>query len=154
MPSRAARVCPEEGLAVFYTGMTPELKRFLPATTVLIVIVAAAVATASIQEEPPRVHPLFELSARSASPFPSDMFTVADSDQATGRRVNLPYPDCAARPSDCQDLNHINTLDGFGLQTRISIPFDGRINPRRCRQAMCSSSAGPARVTGARQAAR
>jgi hypothetical protein len=54
---------------------------------------------------------------------------VADSTQNTGRRVNLPYPDCAIRMSDCEDLDVINTLDGFGLQTRISIPFDGAIAP-------------------------
>jgi hypothetical protein len=116
-----------------YTSMMTELKRFLRATAGLIIIVAAGVTSRAldygIREEPPRVHPLFELSVRSTSPFPSDMFTVVDADQATGRRVNMPYPDCLARPSDCQDLDLINTLDGFGLQTRISIPFDGAINP-------------------------
>ena len=81
------------------------------------------------EDEPPRVHPLFQLSDRAASPFPSDIFTVVDAAQATGRRVNLPYPDCAARPSDCDDVGYLNTLDGFGLTTRISIPFDGAIDP-------------------------
>jgi hypothetical protein len=109
--------------------MMPKPTRFLSATAGLIVIVAAAVTSAGIQEEPPRVHPLFELSVRGATPFPSDVFTVVDANQATGRRVNLPYPDCVARPSDCQDLDLINTLDGFGLRTRISVPFDGPINP-------------------------
>ena len=111
--------------------MRTELKRSVPATAGLIVIVAVASTAldAGIQEEPPRVHPLFELTERYASPFPSDMFTVVDADQATGRRVNLPYPDCLARSSDCEDLDLINTLDGFGLQTRISIPFDGAIHP-------------------------
>ena len=42
--------------------------------------------------------------------------------------MNFPYPDCTADISDCQDLDVINTLDGFGLQTRISIPFDGPID--------------------------
>ena len=113
--------------------MLTELKRFLPAATGLIVIVATAVTSnaldPAIKEEPPRVHPLFELSVRSASPFPSDIHTVADAAQATRRRINLLYPDCVARPSDCQDLDFINTLDGFGLRPRISIPFDGAINP-------------------------
>ena len=81
------------------------------------------------KDEPPRVHPLFQLSERAASPFPTDIFTVVDAAQATGRRVNLPYPDCAARPSDCEDIAFLNTLDGFGLTTRISIPFDGAIDP-------------------------
>lgn len=75
------------------------------------------------------VHALFDLNRPETAPFPSDIFTVADHTHNTGRRVNLPYPDCSVRVSDCEDLAVINTLDGFGLQTRISIPFDGEIDP-------------------------
>ena len=75
------------------------------------------------------VHALFEVGRRETAPFPSDIFTVADPVQKTGRRVNLPYPDCSVRVSDCHDLEVINTLDGFGLQPRLSIPFDGAIDP-------------------------
>src|SRR4029453_14966618 len=96
----------------------------------LFCIIGAAVCTSGIgesshylEDEPPRVHPLFQLSVRAASPFPSDIFTLVDAAQATGPRVNFPYPDCAARPSDCDDIETINTLDGFGLNPRISIPF-------------------------------
>jgi hypothetical protein len=64
----------------------------------------------------------------AGTPFPSDLFAVADPTQNTGLRVNLPKPDCLARPSDCQDLDVINTLDGFNLQPRLSIPFDGPID--------------------------
>ena len=74
------------------------------------------------------VHGLFDLDRPETGPFPSDVFTVGDPTHNTGRRVNLPYPDCAVRVSDCEDLDVINTLDGFGLQTRISIPFDGPID--------------------------
>jgi hypothetical protein len=116
-----------------YTGMTIELKRFrAPIAGVTLIVLALATSNgldAAIREEPRRVHALFEPGVRSASPFPSDLFTVADAGQATGRRMNLPFPDCTVRPSDCQDLHLINTLDGFGLQTRISVPFDGAINP-------------------------
>jgi hypothetical protein len=62
------------------------------------------------------------------SPFPSDRFTVFDHDNKTGLRVSLPKPDCAVRPSDCADINVINTLDGFNLQPRLSIPFSGPID--------------------------
>ena len=61
-------------------------------------------------------------------PFPSNRFTVRDRTQATGLRVNLPKPDCTTRPSDCQDINVLNTLDGFNLQPRLSIPFTGPID--------------------------
>jgi dienelactone hydrolase len=40
----------------------------------------------------------------------------------------LPKPDCAVRVSDCADIDVINTLDGFNLQPRLSIPFSGPID--------------------------
>lgn len=70
----------------------------------------------------------FDLDDRRGSPFPSDRFTVADVTQNTGRRVTLPKPDCAVQPNDCADFDVINTLDGFNVQPRLSIPFDGPID--------------------------
>lgn len=61
-------------------------------------------------------------------PFPSDLFTTQDRTQLTGLRVDLPKPDCAVRPSDCADVDVLNTLDGFNIQPRISIPFSGPID--------------------------
>src|SRR4029450_11182611 len=43
--------------------------------------------------------------------------------------VQLPKPDCGVRPSDCADIDVLNTLDGFNMQPRISIPFTGPIDP-------------------------
>jgi hypothetical protein len=63
------------------------------------------------------------------SPFPSNRYTVFDGTQNTLRRVKLPKPDCVVRVSDCQDIDVINTLDGFSIQPRITIPFTGAINP-------------------------
>ncbi len=71
----------------------------------------------------------FDLSSPNGSPFPSDRFTQVDWTQKTFRRVNLPLPDCAVLPSDCADINVINTLDGFNTQPRITVPFTGPINP-------------------------
>jgi hypothetical protein len=73
------------------------------------------------------VHPLFDLAAVTTSPFPTDRFTVADNTQNTGRRVKLPT-DSTTGLSDFQDTQVLNTLDGFNLQPRLSIPFDGPIN--------------------------
>src|SRR5262249_41546991 len=75
------------------------------------------------------VHPLFNLHSTTQSPFPSDRFTVRDSRQITNERVNLPLPNCATHPSDCLDVALLNELDGFNTQPRISIPFDGAIDP-------------------------
>lgn len=74
------------------------------------------------------VEPRFDLSSPAGSPFPSDRFTVHDWTQLTGVRIALPKPDCAVRPSDCQDIDVLNDLDGFNVQPRISIPFTGELD--------------------------
>ncbi|HYT66732.1 MAG TPA: hypothetical protein VEL51_09955 [Vicinamibacterales bacterium] len=77
------------------------------------------------------VHALFNLSAPTGSPFPSDRFTIADTDQNTARRIALPIPsDCVANRSDCDDITVLNQLDGFNVQPRLSIPFDGDVDVR------------------------
>src|SRR5262249_5926572 len=74
------------------------------------------------------VHAGFDLSAPTAGPLPSNAFTVRDPAQLTGERVNLPLPDPDTHLSDYQDTQVLNTLDGFNLQPRLSIPFDGAID--------------------------
>jgi hypothetical protein len=71
---------------------------------------------------------LFDLAAPESGPFPSDIFTVEDATHNTGRRLAHPYPDCMRRPSDCDDLDVVNALDGWALQTRVSVPFSGAID--------------------------
>lgn len=75
------------------------------------------------------VHVRFDLASPATSPFPSDRFTRVDWSQKTFKRVHLPKPDCAVRPSDCADIDVINQLDGFNTQPRITIPFSGDIDP-------------------------
>ncbi|HEV3261661.1 MAG TPA: Ig-like domain-containing protein, partial [Gemmataceae bacterium] len=70
----------------------------------------------------------FDLGNPESGPFPSDRFTVADSSQLTGRRVDLPLPNRVTRPSDYEDISVINTLDGFNLQPRLTVAFSGPIN--------------------------
>ena len=65
---------------------------------------------------------------KAGQPFPSNLYTVDDDTQITGLRVNLPKPDCATHPSDCADINVLDTLDGFNIQPRISIPFSRPID--------------------------
>ena len=76
-----------------------------------------------------KVRALFNLHDPSIGPFPSDQFTVGDASHITGRRVNLPLPDCAARPTDREDVGTLNRLDGFNLQPRLTVAFDGAIDP-------------------------
>src|SRR5262245_32838380 len=87
---------------------------------VLLVLPALALAAG--------VEARFDLSSSSGGPFPSDRFTEADSSQLTGLRVSLPKPPCAARPSDCADIDVLDTLDGFNLQPRITVSFSGPID--------------------------
>jgi hypothetical protein len=70
----------------------------------------------------------FDLSSPDTAPFPSDRFTKPDWSNNTFKRVNLPKPDCAARPNDCADIDVINQLDGFSTQPRITVPFTGDID--------------------------
>jgi hypothetical protein len=74
------------------------------------------------------VAPRFDLSSPTTSPFPSNLFSTPDPGQLTGLRVVFPKPDCAVHVSDCQDIEVINTLDGFNVQPRITIPFTGQID--------------------------
>ncbi|MGH3064514.1 MAG: alpha/beta hydrolase family protein [Gaiellaceae bacterium] len=67
-------------------------------------------------------------AVKAGQPFPSNLFTTSDRTQVTGLRVDLPKPDCTMRPSDCADIDVLNTLDGFNIQPRISIPFSGPID--------------------------
>lgn len=77
----------------------------------------------------PAVHPIFDLSSPSTSPFPSNWYTVPDTAQTTGRRVALPMPsEYVANASDWQDTQLLNLLDGFNMLGRVSIPFDGDIS--------------------------
>jgi hypothetical protein len=76
------------------------------------------------------VHPLFDLTIPSGSPFPTNRFSVRDDTQNTGLRVNLPKPDCVTLVSDeCSEIDLLNEIDGFNIQPRISIPFSGPIDP-------------------------
>lgn len=108
---------------------TPAILTFLTLATGLATLFVGTRVVSCEQSPEPPTHALFDLTSHTGGPFPSDRFTVADASQNTGLRVNLAKPDCDARPSDCEDLDVINTLDGFNLQPRLSIPFDGAIDP-------------------------
>ena len=65
---------------------------------------------------------------RAGQPFPTNLYTLPDATQLTRVRVALPKPDCGTRPSDCADVDVLNGLDGFNIQPRISVPFNGPID--------------------------
>ena len=61
-------------------------------------------------------------------PYPTDALTTPDSTQKNGMRINLPMPDCTTAPSDCQDVQLINQLDGFQTVPRIRVTFSGPVD--------------------------
>jgi hypothetical protein len=71
---------------------------------------------------------VFDVTSPANGPFPSDRYTVPDVTHNTGLRLNLPKPNCAVRPSDCADIDVINTLDGFNVQPRLTVAFSGPID--------------------------
>jgi len=78
-----------------------------------------------------QVEALFDPSATSTSPFPTNVFTRLDLTNRSNRSIQLPKPDCTATPaaqSLCDDIDVLNSLDGFNLQPRVRIPFDGAID--------------------------
>ena len=101
----------------------PTRHRAAPRLAVIAALIAAPVFAVA-----DGVHVRFDFSSPATSPFPSDRYTQPDWTQNTFKRVNLPKPDCAVRPSDCADIDVINTLDGFNTQPRISVPFTGDID--------------------------
>ena len=75
------------------------------------------------------IFPAAAFAAPSAGQsFPSNLYTAADPSQKTGLHVDLPKPDCGTHPTDCADIAVLDTLDGFNIQPRISIPFSEPID--------------------------
>ena len=95
--------------------------RLLAATATLSLFSSVALANG--------VSVRMDFTEPSAAPFPSNRYTVFDGAQNTLRRVNLPKPNCSVRVTDCQDIEVLNTLDGFSTQPRITVPFTGDIDP-------------------------
>ncbi|MCX6602421.1 MAG: hypothetical protein NTV52_02370 [Acidobacteria bacterium] len=97
------------------------------ASAALLLGLSASIAFA--QTAAGDVRAQFNLIDPAVGPFPADQFTLPDNSQRTGLRIALPKPDCTRQPTDCEDIDLLNTLDGFNLQPRIAISFDGAINP-------------------------
>src|SRR5438105_4869322 len=88
----------------------------------------------------------------AGQPFPSNLYTTPDSTQITGLRVGLAKPDCATHASDCADVAVLDTLDGFNIQPRISIPFSGSIDLSTVKSSNIFLVGPGGRVVGINQA--
>ncbi len=75
---------------------------------------------------------LFQPSSPGVGPFPTDAVTAVNTNQRTGRQIDLPLPEsCAADPglSACQDTVLLNQLDGFSINSRSHVCFSGAVDP-------------------------
>jgi hypothetical protein len=106
-----------------------KLQRLMGLSVSAVIVIAIVAAHAQETPAANRVYASFDLNHPDGGPFPADIFTIEDATQNTGLRINYPLPDCAVRPTDCDDLAEVNTLDGWGLQPRISVSFTGDIDP-------------------------
>lgn len=61
-------------------------------------------------------------------PFPSDAWTVSDTTQKTGVRVNLPLPDCKVQATACKETALLNQLDGFNVWPRVAVQFSAPVD--------------------------
>ena len=100
----------------------------------IAVLAALAVCGGPLQAAGTRV--LFDPSDPNVGPFPTDALTVSDPNQKTGLRMNLPLPNCQTEPSTCTEINFINELDGFNINTRIRVRFSGPIDVQTLRSGM------------------
>lgn len=89
----------------------------------------AGVKVQALTPTSPATFVRFDLELPEGALYPSDVWTVPDSSHKTGRRMNLPKPDCVQQPSACDDIDVINTLDGFNVRPWVSVPLDGPIDP-------------------------
>jgi len=111
----------------------------LASATVTVGLVPAATAAPRALDAP---------SSRVVSAFPSDASTVPDPAQLTGRRVNLPLPDCTVRPTDCNTVRLLNQLDGFDLDPRLAVTFDRAVDPAAVAAGMRVTPVGGSSGTG------
>jgi hypothetical protein len=89
----------------------------------LLVLPVAAEASTTLRHVP---------LSPEIGPFPSDLLTVADPLQKTGRHVNLPAaPACLGSDFVSCDVvkELVNQLDGFSVKPQFNICFSGEIDP-------------------------
>jgi dienelactone hydrolase len=89
----------------------------------LLVLPVAAEAKTTVRHVP---------ASPEIGPFPSDLLTVTDVSQKTGRHVNLPgAPACVGSELVSCDVVRqlVNQLDGFSLKPQFNICFSGQIDP-------------------------
>ncbi len=91
----------------------------------VVVLAVLAVAATFLPSAAPRVaNAATGGLPRGEVVFPSNRLTVRDAYQLTGRRLDLPMPNCRRRPSDCNTVRLLNQLDGFDLDPRIVVQLD------------------------------
>ena len=89
--------------------------------------IVGAIVGGALLSGPAGSGPVSAWATEATAIFPSDRHTTADPAQLTGRRVSLAMPSCPSDPSGCDDVTLLNQLDGFSVNPRLAITFDGAI---------------------------
>ncbi len=106
------------------------MSRALRVLAVLLVLaLVAAPALAQVPDPAATEAPVDGPTGSGEAPpgeviFPTDELTVADPAQETGRRIDLPLPDCTVLVSACDDIEILNGFDGFDLVPRIAVQLE------------------------------
>ena len=87
--------------------------------------IARAILSAALLGVPAIAPPAWATEAIAI--FPNDRLTTPDPGQLTGRRVALLAPSCPVDPAGCDDVALLNQLDGFSVNPRVAVTFDGPI---------------------------
>ena len=114
----------------------------------LALLALTALALPVLAAAPSSAAPAAAAATRAVSVFPTDALTVADPAQLTGRRVDLPLPDCEERRTDCHTVRLLNGLDGFDLDPRLAVQFDADVDPSAVAANMRVRRAGGGFTTG------
>jgi len=89
-------------------------------------LATAALTLAALAAGGALATPATAAGATSVSLYPTNALTVPDAGQLTGRHIALPTAGCASVPA-CGLVARLNELDGFDLDPRLALRFDGPV---------------------------
>ena len=97
---------------------------------------------------------IFVPNSLTGGPFPTDALTIAAPLQITGRQINLPAASCLPEFAGvtCGNTDLLNRFDGFSINPRTMVCFDGPIDAGTLQGGISYISLDrPSEITGVNQ---
>ncbi len=85
---------------------------------------------------PAATNVLFDPATPATGPFPTDYLTVADPQQKTGLRMNLPLPACGSQYTACEETGLLEQMDGYSIRARLTVRFSGAVDTSTLRDGI------------------